>query len=257
MAKRLLFGDDNSASADSAWLWVNSHDWPGWRIDVLTAVADPDITEPEHPRDLLRPSVARRLKHEVVQADPRALLRTRAEGYGLIVVGAGGHGLRTPHLGTTPDSLLDDPPAPVAIIRGGHTTHRVLLAHDDSRHALEAEMVLTEMPWADQTDVLVITVQETDEMQESAAAAAAERLQSRVRSAESVTRGPDELQIFYRPRDLILKAAEGWKADLIVIGSSGLTNWESANEWALHREDSTANAVVRHAECSVLIAGSA
>lgn len=34
----MLFGDDGSTSADAAWLWVNSHDWPDWTIDVLRAV---------------------------------------------------------------------------------------------------------------------------------------------------------------------------------------------------------------------------
>ncbi len=37
MTRRLVFGDDQSQAADVAWLWINSHAWPGWQIEALTA----------------------------------------------------------------------------------------------------------------------------------------------------------------------------------------------------------------------------
>ena len=39
-ARRMVFGDDGSRGADVAWLWINNHPWPNWRIDVITG-ADP------------------------------------------------------------------------------------------------------------------------------------------------------------------------------------------------------------------------
>ena len=33
----LAFGDDGSPAADVCWLWINSHTWPGWRLEIITA----------------------------------------------------------------------------------------------------------------------------------------------------------------------------------------------------------------------------
>ena len=58
----LVFGDDASDAADVAWLWINSHRWTGWDLDVLTArrpeqftvrpaeASQPHEWQPEHPR---------------------------------------------------------------------------------------------------------------------------------------------------------------------------------------------------------------
>ena len=40
------------------WLWVNSHEWPGWDIDVLRAVSGSSPPEARPVRELLRPGVA-------------------------------------------------------------------------------------------------------------------------------------------------------------------------------------------------------
>ena len=69
MPKRMVFGDDGSPGADSAWLWINSHDWPGWTIEVLIALDGKNKQQPAS-RSLLRPQVADGLTEDVVQADP-------------------------------------------------------------------------------------------------------------------------------------------------------------------------------------------
>ena len=45
--------------------------------------------------------------------------------------------------------------------------------------------------------------------------------------------GPTDLEVFYRPRDLILNVLKGLNADLIAMGSRGVSAWESANEVGL------------------------
>ena len=47
--RTILFGDDGSSGADLAWLWINSHRWPGWRIEVLTAIAPTGAVVSERP----------------------------------------------------------------------------------------------------------------------------------------------------------------------------------------------------------------
>ena len=33
----MVFGDDGSPSADLGWLWINSHAWSEWRLEVIHA----------------------------------------------------------------------------------------------------------------------------------------------------------------------------------------------------------------------------
>ncbi|MEZ5186715.1 MAG: universal stress protein [Candidatus Nanopelagicales bacterium] len=251
----MLFGDDGSSCADSAWLWVNSHDWPGWSIEVLAAVDSPGSGEPPSPRTLLRPEVADSLTNDVVHADPRFALHTRAPEVDLLVVGDKGRGLlKAMHLGSTAEWLMNDPAAPLVIVRGGHQTRRVLLAHDGSRDAQAAEDALLTLPWIMSAEVLVVSVSDHETNADPVVAAAIARLADRVGTVTAQILAPDELQVFYRPRDLILDHCKQWHADLIVMGSRGVGAWESVNEVGLRRAGSTASAIARHAPCSVLLA---
>ena len=47
----LTFGDDRSPAADVCWLWINSHTWPGWRLEDLLVVGFAQLREisPKHP----------------------------------------------------------------------------------------------------------------------------------------------------------------------------------------------------------------
>src|SRR4029078_7056260 len=85
-ARPLCFGDDGSAAADVVWLWINNHQWPGWRISVVTAVKPPlgapvglerstaHPWEPPTPRQLLTTSDAVHVEHLMAEADPRLVL---------------------------------------------------------------------------------------------------------------------------------------------------------------------------------------
>jgi nucleotide-binding universal stress UspA family protein len=228
MSKRMLFGDDGSSHADSAWLWINSHQWPGWTIDVLTALDNPEKHAPA-PRTLLRPDVADGVHAEVAHEDPRYALHTRAGEHDLVVIGTRGHGLlKAMHLGSTAEWLMHAPPSPLEAIIG--------------------------LPWAHETAVMVVSVEDHGTDPQSTLTAAVDRLSGHVGEVSGHELKPDELTVFFRPRDLILDAATAWEADMIALGSRGLTAWESLNEVGLHRAGSTATAITDHAPCTVLLA---
>ncbi len=251
MTRTLLFGDDGSPGADVAWLWINSHVWADWAIEVLNAeVRD----EPPAPRELVRPDAAASLTTIHAPGDPRFELHTRGVDRDLLVVGARGRGLlKRLHLGSTAEWLMHAPSAPLVIARTGRPTHRILLAHDGSAHALAAEESLGRLPWIGQAEVLVVSLQEGQDDRD-VAGSAARRLAGVAANAEAQAVTAQELPVFSRPRDLILDRAVSWRADLIALGTRGLTPWESFTEMGLHRAGSTATAVARNAEVNVLIA---
>lgn len=251
MSRTLLFGDDGSACADVGWLWVNSHDWPTWTIEVLHAAAQ---ESPPPPRELLRPSVAVDLFTTVTTGDPRYELHTRGVDADLVVIGARGQGfLKRMHLGSTAEWLMHGPSAPMVITRSGRRTRSILLAHDGSAHAQAAQDAIALLPWLDQVVVHIVAVYEKDDPR-PLVALAADRLRPLADSVEVHILQPDDLDIFYRPRDLILESAQRLKADLIALGSRGLTTWESINEIGLHRAGSTASGVAQQAQTNVLLA---
>jgi nucleotide-binding universal stress UspA family protein len=255
MSKRLVFGDDGSECADSAWLWVNSHDWPGWSIEVLMALDGRTSSERPVNRALMRPEVADSLTEEVVHSDPRYALHTRGARSDMIVVGSRGRGLlKALRLGSTAEWLMHEPAAPTVIVRSGQQTQRILLAHDGSADAQAAEDAVAALPWIKEVEVLVVSVSDHRTHADPVIQASKERLQSKAAHVQAQVLAPDELQVFFRPRDLILDAVERWQVDLIAMGSRGVGAWESANEVGLRRAGSTASAIAHHARCSVLIA---
>lgn len=255
MSKRLIFGDDGSECADSAWLWVNSHDWPGWTIEVLTALDGRTSQERPVTRALMRPQVADALTEEVVHSDPRYALHTKGTISDMIVVGSRGRGLlKALRLGSTAEWLMHEPAAPTVIVRSGQQTRRILLAHDGSTDAQAAEDAVAALPWIKDAEVLVVSVADHQTEADPVIQASKQRLQSKAARVQTKVLAPDELQVFFRPRDLILDAVEAWQADLIAMGSRGVGAWESANEVGLRRAGSTASAIAHHARCSVLIA---
>jgi nucleotide-binding universal stress UspA family protein len=252
-SKKMLFGDDGSMPADAAWLWVNCHDWPDWTIDVLRAVEAQAAPVPD--RQLLRPEMAEDLRTMTVREDPRYALHTRGSDYDLIVIGSKGRGLmKSLHIGSTAEWLMHLPPAPTVIVRGGHKAQRILLAHDGSLHAMAAERAILTLPWAHDAEVRIVSVSDGTTDGVEIAAEAGSRLKGAVREVTTSVLRPDELQVFYRPRDIIMDAISSWHPDLLVLGSRGMSRWESVNEVALHRAGSTASALATHAPCSVLLA---
>ncbi len=259
-AHRLTFADDGSPGADVAWLWITCHDWDGWDLDVVTAEKDglpqpagvavpndPSPWEPPHPRRW-PDGVHGHLRHLRAFGDPRAVVARCADS-DLLVMGARGRGLlKSMRIGSTGDWVMLDPPAPTVIVRSGHRTRRVLVCTDGSGDAEYAAGVVERLPWVGEAEVTVLGVPEDNHEPERAV----ERLVERFRAAGAVTYGlirePDPLAAFYSVRDVILTVAAELEADLLVVGSRGLSGWRA------RRSGSISTALARHASCSVLIA---
>lgn len=255
MVKRLVFGDDSSPSADMAWLWIGSHHWPGWQIEVVTAVVDdeensdtPQPWQPPSPRELPGFAEETPVLHELVHCDPRQGLRNCCDR-DLLVIGPRGNGLlKALHLGSTSEAMIHDPPMPLVIARSGRKTHRVVVCADGSEHSRTAKAALLELPWAGDVDVLVVSVPESHFDAGNVAASAARTLTGGVASVNTLVPTPDELQLFYHPRDIILDVLTSWSADLVVLGTRGLSAWGGL------RAGSIATSLAAHSPCSVLLA---
>lgn len=251
--KRLVFGDDGSSHADAAWLWVNSQPWPDWTV-LVVAASGPEHSLPELPvREWIGDPRGMQLVTERRDSDPRVALASAAHDSDLLVIGARGHGLlKAMHIGSTADWLLQAPPAPTVVVRGGHRVSRVLLAVDGSPGSLAAERALLGMPWIGQTSVTAVTVAETGTDMGVAEQAAA-RFTGAAADVDTRFLHPDELAVFYRPRDVLLDVAQELRPDLIVVGATGLRGWESAESEAFRRTGATAAGIVHHAHCSVMV----
>lgn len=258
--RRLAFADDGSQSADVAWLWVNSHAWDEWEIDVISAVPASKMIGPElarwdaeKPRHLLggaggvaadTPSIT----HYRASGEPSDVL-ARCVDRDLLVVGARGRGfLKTLHLGSTAETLMHNPPMPLVIARQGVTTRRVVVCSDGSAHCSAAVTSFLSLPWLADLEVLVVTVPQRGIDAETTVEETADIIAPAVKSVNTAILRPDETQPFYHPRGLILSVLPEWEADLLVLGSRGLSGLNSI------RAGSIASSLAAHAPCSVLLA---
>lgn len=261
-ARRLVVGDDGSAASDVVWLWVNSHRWPGWTISVVSAqppeeftILPPERTAPHpwtppHPRVLFADSEATHVEHLTAEADPRVVLGY-LEDASLVLIGPRGRGaLKQLHIGSTAQWLLNRPSVPVAIIRSGHPTERVLLCTDGSIHARRAALALAELPWISEAAVTVLCVADGRIDAARAVADAADILRAagaepELRTIDIEGRGP---LLRRDARSVILDELDAGDIDLVALGTSG--------QGGLRRMilGSTASAVALHAPCSVLVA---
>jgi nucleotide-binding universal stress UspA family protein len=183
---RILFGTDGSAHAAVARDLLASLRWPaGSTIRAVSAVAPQHVVygaplaagfatemealESEHVAQ------AETILEEAVRGIPqgswkveRAVLRGRtgtclvedASGFGadVIVLGSRGHGpILSMLLGSVSAEVVDHAPCPVLVARRARMT-RVVLAHDGSEHALEAERLLTSWPVFADTAIEVFSV---------------------------------------------------------------------------------------------------
>lgn len=134
---------------------------------------------------------------------------------------------------------------------------KILLAVDGSTHSMTAVQRVAERPWPEASEVKIIYVVEPPPIpsyDESLAAHIEEA--GRIlegAAAEIRSRGNNGLRICTEmiegsPKEQILNEAEGWGADLIVVGSHG---YNGLQRFLL---GSVSQAVALHAKCSVEIA---
>lgn len=226
MNKTMVFGDDGSVSADLAWLWINSHQWAGWRLEVLTAV------KPNAPIVHDGPAVAREWSSPygrrpfveagldpviqlTIDADPALALCRPAD---LLVVGPRGPGLvKAMHLGSTVEWLMTRPPAPLLVARHGRRTRTAIVCHDGSIHAQAATAALCNMPWSNELSVTVLTVDDGRTDVDRAVAIATEPLEAAGMTVDHhiARRGEPTLDL--------LDHLERHDTDLVVLGTKGLT----------------------------------
>jgi len=143
---------------------------------------------------------------------------------------------------------------------------KILLAVDGSAYSDAAVEEVTRRPWPTQSEVKVITAAETPiivgmepwaaspeyfaQLEKSVGEAAQGIIQSaltKLKATEdkSLKLSSEIIQGF--PKQVIVEEAERWNADLVVMGSRGLSTW---NRLLL---GSVSNSVVHHVNCSVEI----
>jgi len=152
------------------------------------------------------------------------------------------------HLGSTSETLMNDPPIPLVIARHGVPTTRALICADGSTDCLGAIDALCAMPWIDQVHVMVATVAERGIDADEVADAAASGLRAMTASVRAEVLVPDHLPVAFSTRAMLLDAAERWEADLVVLGTRGLSGFAAV------RAGSIATSLAANAPCSVLMA---
>lgn len=254
------FGEDGSKHADLAWLWINSQQWPRWRLDVVSCATPPlglplppertrvHAWEPPAPRPCFSEPGFAEVRHLHAEADPRIVL-TEPSDASLLVIGAKGEGtLKRLHLGSTAEYVLRHAPAPVVVVKKATTVRSVLVATDGSAHAQRAVATLAEMPWTAQIEELVVLgVSRTRSHGEDPAIAAAVDHAVDTLAAADLDK-PIAMVTHGHVAQAVLDHADEIGADLIVLGTRGLGVLRGL--WV----GSTANGVVRTAASSLLLA---
>ncbi len=244
----LVLGDDQSVSSGIAWEWVQAQAWPGWRLDVITAAPQetrewgqpPTLTPwvPEN-REVNDAAGFAEVRFLRAPADPRVLLADVAAD--LLVVGlhhqSAVSGL---WIGSTAEWLLQHPPSPLALIRRPLPMRRVLVGADGSEHASAAMRAFAGLPGADGTHVEILVVDDGRVNVDAAVQRAHTALGTDITAEVVVERG--------HPTNLLLEQAAEHGADLVVVGTRGLTGWRRL------RLGSTAAAAIRSMTASALVA---
>ena len=241
-----VVGDDGSSAADTVWQWFTAHPWRGWAVEVVTAdetniVWGEAIEGKEWTPPWLRATnpEGAEVRYLQYRCDPRAMLAERSDA-DLLVVGRHRRKDGLEFLGSTSEWLLVHPPAPLAIIRDPDPISRVVMTADGSEHSRFAMETFCSLPAASGAAVTVLAVDD-DRTDPAAADEMAQALEGRVGSVDTVVKKG-------RPTQQILETIGDTGADLVVLGTKGLTGWKRL------RVGSTAGAIGRLAPCNVLVA---
>lgn len=241
----VVLADDATAGAALARLWVEAHDWSGWRGGVLHATGADGGTPPATP--VLRAAGLLPVAPRSAVGDAREVL-SAFDGADLLVVGATGSAEhRWSHLGKVPEHLLHAARLPLVIARAPRPAG-VLVCVDGSPHSDAAVAAVARLPWLPGSPVTVLAVDAGDGALGPAAGRAHDALAATGAEVVVDTVAPDELTVTVNPRWTILDRIRLIGPDLVALGTHGRTGLELL--WV----GSVASAVVRHAPCSVLVA---
>jgi len=249
-SRTLLFGDDESPSADVAWLWINCHSWPDWRVEIIHAVdpgavkvsstrPEPRKWEPANPRRAFAEARLDGVGLWTVDEDPRVALVRPAD---LLVIGPRGKGmLKAMHVGSTAEWLMTCPPSPLVVVRHGRRTRTAVVCSDGSPNATEATRALSELPWAHELTVTVVAVKDGRAEVDGGIESATTTLETAGIAARAVV-------LHGEPIDQLLYYLRQHPTDLVVLGASSLTG---VQRLAI---ESPANVVAHSTLHSVLLA---
>ena len=225
MSPVLAFGDDKSDEAGICWSWIQSHQWDGWRLEIVTAEPHPDMApvDPEetelHPwePDDPRPSGGAGftdVEHLRAEIDPRVALISKS--WDLVAIGPRGKGvLKGLHLGSTADWLLREPTSPLVIARQPEAVRSVLFAADGSVHARRALETFLLLPWARGLSVQVVSVDDGDTDTRGAQDEAISALSDvGVDTRRATLKGS--------PKKAILQEMDSSVPDMVVMGARGI-----------------------------------
>ena len=251
----LLFADDGSTGADTAWQWVCAQEWPGWRVEVITVEAlgvshaEPQLPRewsPSEPRTAPGTSGIGHIRHLVADGDARSILAELPAD--LLVIGSRGKGLlKSMHIGSVAEYLLDCPSAPLVLAKGDKPVRSVLLAVDGSNHAGKATRVLAQLPWIAHSRVVILGVDEGDGVAAQAVDAAARVLAEHAYAVDRRTIEHDPLALTVNVRQELERYIAEHDCDLVVAGTQGLTGLPRV------RLGSVADYLAHHVDCPVLL----
>ncbi len=244
--RTLVYGDDGSEMADLVWRWIDGHAWPGWRVEVVAAhppadmrpvideEAQPHPWDPPSRRVPAEPGSFVEVSHLTAAMDPRLALDRPCD---LLVIGPRGPGLlKSMHIGSTAEWLMQAPPAPMAVISHDTPTRRALICDDGSPHARAAVEAFASMPWASRVHATVLTVDDGRAGEPiSGAGSVLLPEASRVRREGHPTRA-------------ILDQIEETSPDLVVMGVRGLSLIRRLTV------GSTTSAILRSGHTNLLVA---
>lgn len=260
MVEKLTFGEDHSDGAALAWGWVTAQSWPGWMLEVISVEFANTKNEtsslgydtlhewtPEQRRELPPECGFGEVHYLTAHHDPRIILGSRPDST-LLVVGPRGKGImKALHIGSTVESLLKCPNTPLLIARQPVPTERILVCIDGSAHADAAVDLLTRFPWIATTHITVVAVIESENQIRDRAQAAAQRLEVSGAKVDIRIVIPDPELITTNPRISILDVSEQIQAQVIVMGTKGLTGLPRL------KVGSVASAIAHRSKASVLL----
>ncbi len=242
----LVFGDDGSASADVAWLWVNNQPWPGWSVRVVTGESGPppasswgvpSRTEPWTPpwgRRFFDEDELDSLEFVRIDADPR--LAIDAQPADLVVVGRRGLGpVQSFWDARTTDWIVQSPNRPIVLARAATVVRRVTCCVDGSTHAHAAIEAVRRLPLFAGAEVTLLAIDDGVTDATASLASAQEILgadATRTRCLSTAGRAPQR----------VVEHLEDDAPDLVVLGTRGWSAWERLGSVAarvVHRSTGT------------------